>query len=192
VSALDPALARRLDRLARHAHGFHRFAHHPLCDSYEGEVLRLGRRTRLCRGCSWAAVGATLGTGVGVVLPPSLGFAAACAGLFALALAPTFTPLRLPKLATRALPAGASLAAVAIAMRAQTAASMAVALAVAVALVAAWLGYRRRGPNRDACAACPQREGARACAGFAPIARRERAFQRLASRWIAAARSELH
>jgi hypothetical protein len=70
MSRLEPALARRLDRLARHAHRFHRHAHHPLCGAYAGEVLRLGRRTRLCRGCTLAALGAVGGALAGWAAPP--------------------------------------------------------------------------------------------------------------------------
>src|SRR3990172_5780311 len=61
VSHVPPALARRLDRLARRAHAFHRFAHHPLCPAYASEVILLGRRTRLSRGCALAAAGTAAG-----------------------------------------------------------------------------------------------------------------------------------
>ena len=40
MTRIPPQLARRLDRLSVAAHRFHRWAHHPLCTEYEGEVLR--------------------------------------------------------------------------------------------------------------------------------------------------------
>src|SRR5579859_1379561 len=59
------SLARRIDRLAWFAHAFHRFAHHPLCDRYQEELIPLGRRTRVCRGCSLALLGVLVGAGAG-------------------------------------------------------------------------------------------------------------------------------
>jgi hypothetical protein len=58
----------RLDRLARRAHAFHRFAHHPLCDRYAGELIVLRGRTRICRGCCYAAIGSLLGVLLGACL----------------------------------------------------------------------------------------------------------------------------
>jgi hypothetical protein len=62
------------------------------------------------------------------------------------------------------------------------------AAALATAAVA-WVihRYRRRGPDRSACLACPDGPPGARCPGLAPIARRERAFSRLAGRWISAA-----
>ena len=68
MSRIPPALAHRLDRLARRAHAFHRHAHHPLCRRYRGEVVALGRRTRLCLGCTLAAAGLLLGLVLGALL----------------------------------------------------------------------------------------------------------------------------
>ena len=39
-AATPKALRRKIDRLSRAAHRFHRFAHHPLCERYAGEVIR--------------------------------------------------------------------------------------------------------------------------------------------------------
>src|SRR5947207_14201496 len=64
---VPPALARRIDRLATRAHRFHRFAHHPLCDEYAGEVIRVGRHMRLCRGCTFAIAGGLAGGVVGLL-----------------------------------------------------------------------------------------------------------------------------
>ncbi len=66
---VPPELARRIDGLARAAHRFHRYAHHPLCAAYAGEVFRLGRRTRLCRGCTLVAIGAIAGALAAALLP---------------------------------------------------------------------------------------------------------------------------
>ncbi|HVZ35160.1 MAG TPA: hypothetical protein VG963_22190, partial [Polyangiaceae bacterium] len=69
MSALiSPALARRIDRLAVRAHRFHRWAHHPLCASYAGETLRLGRKTIVCRGCALVAGGLIVGVLLGAAL----------------------------------------------------------------------------------------------------------------------------
>ncbi|MFL5271282.1 MAG: hypothetical protein ACJ79E_04370, partial [Anaeromyxobacteraceae bacterium] len=76
LSFISPALARRLDRLARQAHRFHRFAHHPLCDAYAGEVLRVPRRTVVCRGCALAAAGVVAGAAAGLFASARLPLAA--------------------------------------------------------------------------------------------------------------------
>jgi hypothetical protein len=58
-------------------------------------------------------------------------------------------------------------------------------VAVTATLVALGLvRYRIRGPDRTACAGCPQAPPGPRCDGFRGLARRERAFSRLASRWI--------
>jgi MFS family permease len=62
-------LAKRLDRLARRAHRFHRFAHHPLCDRYRGELIAIGRKNRICRGCTLAVLGGVLGGALAALLP---------------------------------------------------------------------------------------------------------------------------
>ena len=47
--------------------------------------------------------------------------------------------------------------------------------------------YRKRGPDRSPCRSCPERLAVSACSGLQPIVRRERAFRRLAQRYIDAA-----
>jgi hypothetical protein len=198
VSRLQPELARRLDRLARHAHRFHRHAHHPLCGAYAGEVLRLGRRTRLCRGCTLAAAGAGAGAAMGLAAPalgPELLLLgpAVLTGWAALALAPRAGRAR-SKLLTRAGPVALATFLVAAGLAAAAGAgpgdwSGAATAAVSAALVALGIrAWRRRGPDRAACAGCPQAPPGPRCDGLRPVARRERAFSRLASRWIARSR----
>jgi len=58
------------------------------------------------------------------------------------------------------------------------------ALAALAAFCLAVRAYRRRGPDRAPCAACPEAAGPGPCSGLAPVVRRERAFQRLAGAWI--------
>src|SRR5690349_17198358 len=72
MTLLDAATARAVDRLAYRAHAFHRFAHHPLCGRYQTELIRLGRRTRICRGCALAALGGLCGVVAGLLSPPTL------------------------------------------------------------------------------------------------------------------------
>jgi hypothetical protein len=193
VSRLSPALAVRVDRLARRAHGYHRWAHHPLCDRYRPELVRLGRRARVCRGCLLAAIGAAAGLAAGLAAPALPGpQALAIAGLVMLAApwatrrrAPGAGGRRLPKLLTRFAPA--ALAGVAVAQLGAGTASGYAAAALALAGVAAIaLRYRRRGPDRGACDGCPAGPPSATCAGFARQVSRERALQRLAGRWIAA------
>jgi hypothetical protein len=194
MSRLPPALARRIDRLARHAHRFHRFSHHPSCDRYAGEVVRLGRRIRLCRGCALTAAGALLGGAAGLLAPPPA-IAALLAGppLLAawgvLALAPR-AGHPIPKLLTRAAPTALAGLLVAAGLRAALApgpqrwAGILAALGAAGVLALGLIGYRRRGPDRAACLDCPQAPPGPRCDGFRATVRRERAFSRLASRWI--------
>ncbi|MGC4001002.1 MAG: hypothetical protein QM767_27495 [Anaeromyxobacter sp.] len=96
MSRLPRPLARRLDRLARRAHAFHRWAHHPLCDRYAGEVFRAGRRTRLCRGCTLAATGGAAGLALGALLPPAPGALLLAAAVALLVLAPLAVRGRAP------------------------------------------------------------------------------------------------
>ena len=183
------ALARRIDRLARRAHRFHRFAHHPLCDAYAPELLRLGRRSRVCRGCVLAAAGLALGAIAGLALPalPPSALALAFAAALALALrgaAPRAGAAR-PKLASRALPAALLAALPAHAVRHPAAAPVAAGVAALVCAAVALAAYRRRGPDRAACARCPERDGAVVCSGYRSVVRRERAFARVAGRLVA-------
>ncbi len=197
---ISQPLARRIDRLARRAHRFHRYAHHPLCDAYAGELIALGRKPRVCRGCASALVGACAGGVLGVALPlgrlPPGAVIAVAAAIAITATAAVLLALgadgagvvRPSKLATRLWPAAgwsfAASAAFALPL-AHGAALFALDLAC---FAAAHVAYRRRGPERSACARCPERD-LPVCSGFAPIVRRERALQRLASAWIARERA---
>ena len=183
--ALPRALVRRVDRLARHAHAFHRWAHHPLCQEYAGEVFRFGRRFRLCRGCTLAALGALSGAALGLTAPP--GHPAILAVLTGLGTIPALlglSHLRLPKLLTRSLPA--TLPPFLLIQAGRHPGPQAWSLAAL-----AWIGtavwvrrYRRRRPNRSPCATCPEQTAPGVCRGFREIQARERAFSRLSSRWI--------
>jgi hypothetical protein len=194
---LAPEVTRRIDRLARRAHLFHRFAHHPLCDAYAGEVVRLGRRSRLCRGCTLAAAGGVLGVVAGLVVPvPAPGTLAAVLGLAVLASWLALRAPRLPvsavparrerrsKLLTRAGPLALALSAAVLGARARTLPGAGVALGALALLALAVAAYRRRGPDRSPCQACPERTRPAVCSGFRPMARREAAFSRAASRLL--------
>lgn len=199
---LPRSLARRLDRLSRRAHRFHRFAHHPLCQPYAGELIALSGRTRICRGCALAFTGGVLGLVAGAVLPAGhVGVAAiACAAATAAGLSCALRArgpapgggervrARASKLLTRFLPAFALASACALGLHAG---SLAGAISCGTGLVLAALAaafYRRRGPDRSACSSCPERSAPGPCSGFAPIVRRERAFARVARRLLATAR----
>src|SRR5258706_5788932 len=95
--------AKQLDRLSRGAHRLHRFAHHPLCERYAGEVVRIGPRVRLCRGCTYAIAGGLAGGCVGLATGASIVVAAiATAAGAAVVLATLWLRrLRVTKLATR-------------------------------------------------------------------------------------------
>lgn len=204
MSRIPPALAHRIDRLARRAHAFHRWAHHPLCARYGPEVVRLGRRTRVCRGCSLSALGAIAGLGAGLAAPA----APAVAWLAATALLAACVPLaiprrapaakdaeaveagarrRTPKLLTRSLPLAVAGGALAQALTAPAPARF--AAAVLAVLVTAWgiVRYRRRGPDRAPCRGCPEGPPGARCSGYVLLVRRERALTRLAGRWISTA-----
>lgn len=184
---LDPALARKIDRLARRAHAFHRFAHHPLCGAYRGEVVVLGR-LRLCKGCLLAGLGVASGLGAGLAAPAlSLGAAAGLVLLDA-AWAWALARLRPGKALSRFLPG--LLLGFAFAAALRTGRAWGVGLAALVALVPILYirAYRRRGPFRQPCETCPERSLGTACSGYAAQVRRERAFSRLAARWIDARR----
>jgi hypothetical protein len=176
---IPPAVARRIDRLARRAHAFHRFAHHPLCDRYASELVSLGRKTKLCRGCALVASGFLAGA-VGAFALRSLPLPwlwAAPAFALALAAAPARS-----KLLRRFLPA----LALAFVLVHGPWVPSAVAFA---AIVAGYAGYRRRGPNRAPCQSCPElpiKDSGEVCAGFRPLYRRERALQRFVRPWLSA------
>jgi len=82
---MSRALARRIDRLAVRAHAFHRYAHHPLCERYRGELIALRGRTRVCRGCAYALLGAVSGAVVGLAVSSTPGLPLVAAGACALA-----------------------------------------------------------------------------------------------------------
>jgi hypothetical protein len=196
VSRIPAPLARRIDRLARRAHVFHRWAHHPLCERYGPEVLRLGRRTRVCRGCSYLWLGALAGVAAGLALPRAPGTVWLAAAAILVAAVPLAIPRRRPpadpgarrrppKLLTRFLPLAVAGGAVAQALAAPAAARLAAAVLAALAVAWGLARYRRRGPDRGACLACPEGPPGAGCSGFVPIVRRERAMSRLAGRWIA-------
>jgi len=171
---LDRGLARRLDRLAFAAHAFHRFAHHPLCDLYAAEVFRLGRRTRICRGCTLALIGAALGTVAGVVSgTPPLALASLTIA-FALAL----TRGRRPKTATRLVPAFGIAFALSSVVHRPTGLSIGLAGLACLGAGALAVAYRLRGPNRSPCGTCPERAASTPCSGLRPIVLRERAMMR--------------
>jgi hypothetical protein len=186
-------LAVRIDRLSLAAHRFHRFAHHPLCQEYAGEVVALGRHARVCRGCLSALAGCVAGALASVVFfaPPVTILLVAALGLGALVAAiarPSPHRPRTPKVVSRFLPALALAYALG---RAVQLGPTGVALAVAGGFVLLGIvaTYRRRGPDRSPCASCPERSLPRPCRGIAPIVRRERAFRRLAAQWLARAGS---
>jgi hypothetical protein len=171
---LDRSLALRLDRLAVAAHAFHRFAHHPLCDRYSAEVFRLGRRTRICRGCTLALLGAGLGTVTGVVhgTPPL-----ALVSLM-IAVALPFIRGRTSKMATRLVPAFGVAFALSSVVHRPNALSIALAALACLSAGALAVAYRVRGPNRSPCGTCPERAGSRPCSGLRAIVLRERAVMR--------------
>ena len=134
----------------------------------------MGKRARLCRGCSFLGAGLVAGAVVGVVAGPPLGWgiAALAAALGAGVLS---LRVRVPKVAGRFLPgAGLGLA---------LGAGWPTAAGSLLVLAGMGLLYRRRGVARERCATCPE-QAASPCSGFARIVRRERAFQRVANRWL--------
>lgn len=182
IPRTPPALRRRLDRLARKAHAFHRFAHHPLCVEYAGERVQIGR-VQICRGCALLGIGIALGLIGGELLPASRLIASAGLGL-ALGVSATAFLTRLPKSLGRTLP-GASLGLAFIQGLHLGPFGWLMSVGAVLIFSAAFLFYRRRGPHRGPCDTCPDRDQRPACRGFAPILRRERAVQRLAGKLIA-------
>lgn len=202
---IAPPLAKKLDRLSRRAHRFHRFAHHPLCGAYAPELVPLGRKARVCRGCTLAFLGAALGGALGLCVPHGAAASANRVAVLALSVALLGTlgllvslraraqaaARRSAKLVTRGLPLFGLCFAGATGLRLGGPVGLAlVALCVAVAGLA-YAAYRRRGPDRSACVGCPERLALAPCSGFAPIVRRERAFARLARRLLSQATSAL-
>jgi hypothetical protein len=177
-SRIDRATARTIDRLARRAHRFHRFAHHPLCARYAGEVIRL-RRVRVCRGCTYALVGGLAGTCAGLAIGGSPLAAAIALAAGTVLLGGSFA-LRPPKVAGRLVPAGLMTLAITCGVTTVDVAGIAIAFAAIAIVLLLRLLYRRRGPDRTACTTCPERSHD-PCSGYAPIVSRERAFQRVAN-----------
>ncbi len=176
VPRIPPPLALRIDRLAWRAHAFHRVAHHPLCEAYRGEVLRVGKRLRICRGCTFLVAGLLAGFASGAYLwPPPLWGVGALS--LALVLGGLSLLLRVPKALGRFLPgAGLGLA---------VWAGWPCALASLLGVGLAGIFYRRKGVDRGRCHTCYERLRV-PCSGFAAIVRRERAFRRRANRWLGA------
>ncbi len=184
--ALPLPTARLVDRLARRAHAFHRFAHHPLCQRYAAELIPLGRRTRVCRGCASAALGALAGAccALGMRPAPSTVFAAGALGVTVLL---TSLVMRLPKWLGRAAGfAVVSCTGVGCLLSSERGLHLLAISLVAFGLGFSWL-YRQRGPDRGPCRSCPERLAPGPCSGLRPIVQRERAFRRLAQRYIDAA-----
>ena len=182
IPRTPPALRRKLDRLARRAHAFHRFAHHPLCVEYADERIQIGR-IRLCRGCALLGLGLLIGLVAGILLRSNLWAASLALAMGAIIGLLSFR-VRAPKILGRALP-GACFAFTAIQGLRLGFIGWALSLAAVAIFGVALLLYRRRGPHRGPCETCPDRDKRPACRGFAPILRRERALQRLAGGLIA-------
>jgi len=183
---LPQRTVRAVDRLAQRAHAFHRFAHHPLCARYAGELIPLGRRARLCRGCACSALGLVTGLLAAVCWQASfsvlLGVSALGLGVLLSSLA-----LRLPKWLGRAS-AVACLGFVGLeGLLAKHGPPLFLAFGIVATSLAFVALYRKRGPNRGPCRTCPERLLSKPCSGLRPIVRRERAFRRLAQRWLDAA-----
>jgi hypothetical protein len=193
VSVIPRHLARRLDGISRRAHRFHQFAHHPLCDDYAGEVVRIGRRGRVCRGCLFAGLGATTGVALSLVsaVPVGAGIvllvatSAWVAGTTLIRLGP-----RRSKFVTRFAPAWAMGFAVGAGVRCGGFYGAMLSSLTVVACVALLALYRRRGPDRAPCARCPERMLSTPCRGFVEIVQRERAFQRIAGRMLSGVQPE--
>jgi hypothetical protein len=193
VSSIPKPLARRIDRLARRAHAFHRFAHHPLCAAYRGEILQIGQRTRVCRGCllSWAGAGAGAAAGFLIRLPSPRALGAALALAAILAAAWMVARARglgrkTSKWLSRFAPFACAGALAAAGVRSGTALGACAAVATAALVALGLRTYRRLGPDRGPCLACPESGKARACSGLRHAVRAELAFQRLAGRWLQA------
>ena len=173
-SRIPLSLARRIDRLAWRAHAFHRFAHHPLCDAYRHEVLRVGRHLRVCKGCTFLAAGLVVGVALGTFVRPMFSWGAG-ALLLALGLGVLSLRTRVPKSLGRFLPgAGIGMA---------LWAGWTCMLAALLIGVTSGVLYRRRGVERSLCKACHERLRS-PCSGFMPAVRRERAFRRRVNRWM--------
>ncbi|HEY1815775.1 MAG TPA: hypothetical protein VGG74_25675 [Kofleriaceae bacterium] len=146
-------------------------------------MIRIGPRARVCRGCTYAAIGGVVGSALGLVAPISIAFAATLVATVAIVV--TLYTRRRTKLVTRMVPAG--MFALAIVAGARTGSSLGFVAAFAAAASAGGLRvlYGRRGADRSPCATCPERVLPVPCSGVQPIVSRERAFQRAAGRLLA-------
>lgn len=185
MSRIPRATARRIDRLAWRAHLFHRWAHHPLCAAYRGEVLKVGR-VFLCKGCALVGLGVMVGSVAGA-LAPLLGMGGlwvpACLGVvWGCGIAAWPAARRAGKLATRTLPMAAAAFLVVQAARHWSLAGATLVAGVIGALVFGIRAYWKRGPWRAPCTGCPELDQ-RPCSGFRRQYRREKAFGRLAG-WV--------
>src|SRR5262249_7607730 len=153
---------------------FHRFAHHPLCGNYAGEVIRIGR-TRLCRGCAYSIAGGLAGGFTGLAIGGSFALPATAATAATALLAVSLYSFKRPsKLVTRLGPAALYALAITCATLTWTFAGFAVAAGVIAIVVLARLRYGRRGADRSPCTTCPERDLA-PCSGMAAIVSREKA-----------------
>jgi hypothetical protein len=178
---MNKRLARKLDRLSRAAHRFHQFAHHPLCERYAGEVVRIGRRTRLCRGCVYAAIGGSIGGVLGFAIADArVAIVSTCVAVIALSASLRWRP---SKIVTRLVPALLLALAIVAGAASRTPLGVVAALAAAASTGGLRLLYGRRGADRSPCETCPERV-LQPCSGFAAIISRERAFQRVAGQMI--------
>lgn len=209
--SLSSHLARRLDRLSLAAHRFHRFAHHPLCAEYAGEVFRIGRKTRICKGCTLAGLGAVAGFAIGGFAPThgwsyvglAFGLIPLLTGFFlwkggaeplpqvhagspeAEALSASHRmPPRRGKLLSRFLPTAVFSFTCVEGLRIGGATGFLGALLAVGCAALIMFAYRRRSPQRQPCRTCPERFEMHRCRGYRAIRTRERAFQRLAGRII--------
>lgn len=193
MNRIPDRLTRRIDRLAGRVHRFHRYAHHPLCEAYAGEVLRLGR-VRLCKGCTYAVLGACLGLLLGALVPVlpiwGLGVLASVALAWGCAVTMVGRVRRLGKGATRLLPTFLAVFLMVQGLWLRSVDGLLLATGCGVALLITTRIYRRRGPWREHCEDCPHKD-ARPCPGFRPQFHRERAFGRLAARMLGADRMGL-
>jgi hypothetical protein len=183
---LPQRTVRAIDRLAKHAHAFHRFAHHPLCERYARELIPLGKRTRLCRGCACTLLGAIAGLLSALCWQPAFSVLSGAAAL-GLGLALSSLALRLPKWLGRASAAACLGFACLGGFCSAHGAALFLALGMLGASAAFLALYRKRGPNRGPCQQCPERLLPVPCSGLRPIVRRERAFRRVAQRLLDAA-----
>jgi hypothetical protein len=180
-SRIPRSVARKIDRLSRTAHRFHRFAHHPLCERYAGEVVRIGVRTRLCRGCTYAAIGGAIGVCLGVVATDAIALVATITAT--LVILGTLYSGRPTKLLTRLVPAALFTLAIVAGVLARSPLGLAAALAAATSVGGLRVLYGKRGADRTPCETCPERV-LQPCSGFHAIVSRERAFQRVAAQLI--------